>query len=146
MSAVALLLRTRRDGDCLVWTGAAQSKGYGSVGIGGGKTALVHRLVFEMTQGPIPDGLQIDHVKARGCRHRLCINPAHLEAVTARENVNRAGHGEETHCKRNHPLSGPNLLLKKRGDRTTYRNCRICKRESQKRWLVARAARAAQAA
>jgi hypothetical protein len=134
MNAISLLLRTRRDGDCLVWTGAAQSSGYGSVGVGNRKTALVHRVIFELTHGPIPDGQQVDHVKALGCRNRLCINPAHLEAVTARENVHRAGHGEQTHCKRNHPLSGPNLLMKRRPSGAVLRNCRTCQRESQRRW------------
>lgn len=140
MTVDDLLARTRPEGDCLVWTGAVQSKGYGSVGVGNRRTALVHRVMFEMAHGPIPDGHQVDHVKARGCRHRLCINPAHLEAVTPRENVHRAGHGEQTHCKRNHPLSGPNLLLKKRGDRGVLRNCRTCQREAQRRWRAAQAA------
>lgn len=143
MTGAQLLARTRRDGDCLIWTGAVQSRGYGSVGIGGGKTGLAHRVSYELNVGPIPDGLQIDHVKARGCRSRLCINPAHLEPVTPRENVHRAGHGEQTHCKRGHPLSGPNLIVKKRGARRPARNCRTCQYAAQRDWHIRQAQRAA---
>lgn len=135
ITAERLLSRTVRDGDCMVWTGAVQSRGYGSVGVGSGRTALAHRVSYELHVGPIPDGMQVDHVWARGCRSRRCINPAHLEPVTARVNVNRTGHGEQTHCKRGgHPLSGENLVIKKRGDRPTNRNCRTCRDELKRAW------------
>jgi hypothetical protein len=138
-----LLARTVRDGDCLIWTGAVQSRGYGSVGIGGGRTGLAHRVSYELNVGPIPPGLQIDHVKDRGCHSRRCINPAHLEPVTPRENVNRTGHGRQTHCKRGHPLSGRNLVLKPQRDGAVYRNCRICRDAYKRDWDVAHAQRAA---
>lgn len=125
--ASALLTRTVRDGDCLLWTGAVGSKGYGSVWVDG-RSALVHRVAYETFVGPIPEGLTIDHVKARGCRSKLCIEPAHLEPVTIGENNRRTGHGSEPRCKRDHELTGSNLLLKKRGPgRSVVRNCRTCR-------------------
>jgi len=141
MTGADLLARTVRDGNCLIWTGAVQSRGYGSVGVGG-RTHLAHRVSYELNVGPIPDGFQIDHVKDRGCHSRLCINPAHLEPVTPRENVNRTGHGRQTHCKRGHPLSGRNLVIKDRGDRIE-RNCRTCRDQCKRDWDTARALRAA---
>lgn len=133
MTGAQLLARTVRDGDCLIFTGAVQSRGYGSVGVGGGKTALAHRVSYELNVGPIPPGLQIDHVKDRGCHSRRCINPAHLEPVTPRENVNRTGHGRQTHCKRGHPLSGRNLVIKQRVGRVE-RNCRTCRDQLKREW------------
>lgn len=137
--AADLVSHTVRVGDCWVWSGAVQSSGYGSVSIGG-RTGLAHRVSYELHVGPIPEGYQIDHVKSRGCRSRLCINPAHLEAVTPRENVNRTGHGRQTHCKRDHPLSGDNLVIKKRGDRPVNRNCRTCRDELKRAWVARRLA------
>ena len=69
---------------CWLWLGAVQTKGYGSFSISGVRY-LTHRLSYEDRYGPIPDGLQIDHL----CRVRQCINPAHLETVTTQENTRR---------------------------------------------------------
>lgn len=119
-----LLRKVDQTPDCWLWTGAVQSSGYGSIGICGGRTALAHRISYELHVGPIPAGLHIDHL----CRNRLCVNPAHLEPVTAAENNRRTGHGAETHCKRGHDLAGDNLLIKKRGaGRAPVRNCRACR-------------------
>lgn len=139
MTGPELLARTVRDGDCLLWADAVQSSGYGSVGIGG-RTHLAHRVSYELNVGPIPDGLQIDHVRDRGCHSRLCINPAHLEPVTPQENVRRNGHGTQERCKRDHPLSGDNLVIKKRGDKPPSRNCRECARITKRAWDDARLA------
>lgn len=68
-----------------LWTGAHQSRGYGSFAIAG-KTYQAHRLAYETAYGPIPDGLTIDHL----CRVPSCVNPEHLEAVSLAEN-NRRG-------------------------------------------------------
>lgn len=81
----AALLSKSRQTNCLVWVGATNNKGYGIVAIDGG-VQLAHRIAYAAVNGPIPDGLVIDHV----CRVRNCINPAHLEAVTQAEN-NRRG-------------------------------------------------------
>ena len=56
---------------------------------GSRRSTGLHRVVYEHRVGPIPKGLDLDHVKARGCRSRACVNPAHLEPVTTRVNVLR---------------------------------------------------------
>ena len=73
--------RCVRVGACLVWQGATIKKGYGVIRCGP-KNVLVHRIAYEHACGPIPAGLTIDHVKARGCIHKTCCEPTHLEAVT----------------------------------------------------------------
>jgi hypothetical protein len=74
-----------RPTDCLIWTGAVNTKGYPCFLVGGVST-LAHRLAYEDAHGPIPDGYTIDHT----CRVRNCVNPQHLEAVTIAENNRRA--------------------------------------------------------
>lgn len=69
---------------CWDWTGAVTSRGYGSVGHDG-RIQSTHRVAYELLIGPIPPGLQIDHL----CRNKLCCNPWHLEPVTAQENRRR---------------------------------------------------------
>lgn len=73
---------------CWIWRGGVDKGGYGSIGMGGesGPVARVHRVSYEQFVGPIPDGMTIDHL----CRVRNCVNPAHLEAVTLIENIDRA--------------------------------------------------------
>jgi hypothetical protein len=115
-----------KDGACFVFTGAKQSRGYGSIGINGKKTALVHRVIYEHYIGPIPDGLTIDHL----CRNRLCCNPEHLEAVSNKTNILRgegptAKNRRKTHCKRGHLLAGDNLV--KRALMVGKRDCRECR-------------------
>jgi hypothetical protein len=74
---------------CLLWTGCLTSKGYGCIQVSG-KAQLVHRVAWELEHGPIPGRLTIDHVYDRGCRHKNCADVAHLEPVTARENIQRS--------------------------------------------------------
>lgn len=82
----ALAGRSERRGNCIIWTGAKDSTGYGSIGIRGRKKTYVHRYAWERANGPIPEGHHIDHL----CFNRDCINPEHLRAVTqAQNNQNR---------------------------------------------------------
>jgi len=88
---------------CWIWTGHIGRTGYGrgrhevafdpyyvNGRLRGGRRTAVHRVVHELLKGPIPDGLQIDHL----CEVRSCCNPAHLEAVTQSVNILRAHHGQ----------------------------------------------------
>lgn len=107
---------------CWTWVGAASSGRYGCVGHDG-RSVLTHRRSYELLVGPIPTGLQIDHL----CRNTLCCNPAHLEPVTARTNVLRAL--RQTSCVRGHEYTPENTIWKKEG---TQRNCRTCANEWQR--------------
>lgn len=70
---------------CWNWTGAMLASGYGSLRVDN-HAHVVHRFAWELLRGPIPDGLQVDHL----CRNRRCCNPDHLEPVTQQENLRRA--------------------------------------------------------
>lgn len=74
--------------DCWLWTGTAVRR-YGQFTVRH-RPVLAHRFAYELWVGPIPDGLTIDHVRARGCNSTLCVNPAHLEPVTLADNIRRA--------------------------------------------------------
>jgi hypothetical protein len=69
---------------CWVWQRATDRKGYGSVGYGG-KVRKAHCVFWERAHGPVPEGLQLDHL----CRNPSCVNPDHLEPVSGTENVRR---------------------------------------------------------
>lgn len=117
------------DSGCWIWTGTIVATGYGSVSLGGVVFA-VHRLSYEHFVGPIPPGLTIDHVKARGCVSRACANPSHLEPVTLAENVLRgdsppALNKRKTHCPQGHPYDDANTYV---NPNTGYRLCRACAR------------------
>lgn len=71
---------------CLIWRGHTYRNGYGRIRIDG-QIRLVHRVAYEIAEGPIPEGLEIDHL----CRNKLCILPTHLEPVTREVNLRRLG-------------------------------------------------------
>ena len=71
---------------CWLWTGALVPKGYGSIW-NGEKVVAAHRLTWTLLGGPIPPGMQIDHL----CRVRCCVNPAHLRIVTPSQNTHATG-------------------------------------------------------
>lgn len=72
-----------RDDGCWQWQGRLNAGGYGTLHIDG--CNLAHRWHWQNINGPVPDGLDLDHL----CRNRACCNPAHLEPVTRRTNVRR---------------------------------------------------------
>ena len=116
---------------CWLWTAAKSTRGYGSIGTGDRRTALAHRVAYELLVGPIPEGLTLDHL----CRNHGCVNPAHLEPVTQRENVLRgvspsARCAAVTHCPQGHPYDEANTYRPPEGGR----DCRACVREAGRRW------------
>lgn len=92
-----------------------------------GRRGLLHRIFYTVLTGPIPDGLQIDHL----CRTRCCVNPQHLEPVTGRVNLLRgntfqAANVAKTHCPQGHPYDATNTMLV--GPKKSNRACRECYR------------------
>lgn len=90
------------DTGCWVWQASLKDSGYGLVKWEG-RTQTIHRVVYQLLVGPIPDGLDLDHVYERGCRSRACCNPEHLDPVTRRVNILRSPlKGAATACRRGH--------------------------------------------
>lgn len=90
----------------------------------GSKFAMAHRFAYERLIGQVSVGLQLDHL----CRVRNCVNPAHLEPVTPRENTLRgqtsaARNASKTHCPAGHPYNVTNTYLVKT---RRIRMCRVC--------------------
>ncbi len=118
---------------CFVWLGEYNSNGYGRFRVGR-KWILAHRFAYSQAYGAIPYRLDLDHV----CRVRGCVNPAHLEPVTRRENLLRgtgfvAVNARKTHCPQGHEFNAENTYYPPRTNRIE-RACRACRREQQKRW------------
>lgn len=119
-----------KSADCWLWLGTLNNRGYGKFNLDG-RMLLAHRVAYEMAIGPIPAGCDLDHVATRGCRHRHCVNPAHLEPVMHRENLLRgtgfaAVNTSKTHCPQGHEYTAENTYLNPNPD--GGRICRTCKR------------------
>lgn len=128
--------RVVTEGGCWEFTGTRDKNGYGFVSVEGVQRR-VHRFVYETIQGPIPAGMQLDHL----CRNPPCFNPGHLEVVTPRENTLRgvsiqARNATKTHCLRGHPFAGENLLVSTGGERVCLACKRIRKRQAKERKMA----------
>jgi hypothetical protein len=110
---------------CWLWTGAISKNGYGAFD---GRSAGAHRFSFEALRGSIPRGFQLDHK----CRVRCCVNPWHLQVVSARENIMlgespSALNMAKRVCKHGHPFNEENTSYDKKG-----RVCLACHARNQR--------------
>jgi hypothetical protein len=85
------------------------------------KSIKAHRAAWMLTNGPVPEGMVLDHI----CRNRACINLDHLRVVTQRENIMAGLHNidNRSHCNQGHPFEG-NIMVRKSGKR----ECAECNR------------------
>jgi hypothetical protein len=122
---------------CWMWTGRDfNKKPHGSYGMWKdltGKRRLAHRVAYELAVGPIPEGLTLDHL----CRVTLCVNPAHLEAVTQGVNTLRgvgpsAVNARRSHCSHGHVFDEANTYVTPDG----RRQCRACNRARTDRYYL----------
>lgn len=128
---------------CWEWQGGKSGWGYGRLYVRG-RMQVAHRASFEEFVGPIPVGREVDHL----CRNPCCINPAHLEAVTHKENVLRgngtaAQNARKTHCAQGHELTEANII--RECGRRLCRQCTLARRRIANRrryWAKKEAARA----
>lgn len=136
--------KIRFSDECWLWTAARTPRGYP---VFGAKRA--HRVAYEMFVGPIPKGMTLDHLchtrsttcpGGRACWHRACVNPDHLEPVSAVENVMRGlsfapANASRTHCVAGHEFSPANTRLRpyKGG---VKRVCVECRNRRQRAYMM----------
>lgn len=114
------------DTPCIDWAGRLNRQGYGRIG-----WDLAHRRAYEQSVGPVPDGMELDHL----CRNARCVNPDHLEPVTREENMRRRSEAQ-THCKHGHEFTPENTYPRPKDGR---RQCRACNREAVRRYKTRKA-------
>lgn len=125
-AAVRFFSKVQKTETCWIWT-RCKREGYGTIQIDK-KPVYAHRFSYELHKGPIPEGLELDHI----CRNPSCVNPDHLEPVTHKTNMHRGNTGKfnkkKTHCPRGHEYSEINTYFHKGS-----RFCRKCNRERNKK-------------
>jgi hypothetical protein len=121
-------------GSCWIWTAYKKPNGYGQFNEKIGtvkKTLYAHRFSYEMKNGHVPEGLELDH----HCRMRSCVNPDHLEAVTRYVNVHRSvlpppsRNAMKMFCDQGHRFDHKNTWHEmNKDDSVKGRHCRECHR------------------
>lgn len=124
-AAVRFWRQVEKTDACWLWKGYRMPNGYGQFSETMGKKWYAHRWAFTCEVGPVPLGLDLDHL----CRNRLCVRPSHLEAVTRRTNLLRgatlpAANAAKTHCVHGHEFTPENTARSAVG----HRSCRTCSR------------------
>lgn len=116
------------EGACWVWAGYKPETHYANFIFkvdGRSKSKTAHRAVYELLIAPIPDGMVLDHL----CKNIHCVNPAHLEPVTQKENLRRSDNyigknARKTHCVNGHEFTPENIYHPPK--KPTHRYCRAC--------------------
>lgn len=111
---------------CWLYTGTRNSGGYGRFSVNG-KQVQAHRFAYEALVGPIPEET-LDHL----CRVRACVNPAHLEPLSMKENALRgfglpAINARKTTCAEGHALTWIRTSRNRK-----WRACKICFRAKER--------------
>jgi hypothetical protein len=101
--------------ECIAWPGPKDRDGYGKT-TGG----LAHRAAWVRANGPIPEGMTVDHV----CFQRDCVNVEHLRLLSAQENRSLRQSLLRTHCPNGHPWTPENTYTRPGAIRA--RACRAC--------------------
>lgn len=114
--------------ECWNWTRYKDPNGYGRFQLGKEKYIGAHRFAYELSNGPIPKGLVLDHL----CRNPSCVRPEHLEAVPQQINVLRGNgptsvNAQKTYCIHGHLFDETNTYWEPRG-----RACRKCRAAAQR--------------
>lgn len=112
---------------CWEWTAQRDKDGYGRFFFD--RPMAAHRASLLLAGLEIPAGMEVDHL----CRNRSCVNPAHLEVVTGRENLARGPNRPREACPRGHSMTGANVAAERRS-RGVFRTCRECLRENSRNW------------
>ena len=118
-------------GECWIYTGSINNNGYGTIL---GRAA--HRYFYTKLVGPIPEGLQLDHL----CREKQCVNPGHLEPVTQSQNIQRRPDIGRPTCPRGHLMEGDNLRTYRKPSGSVWRCCVECQKQNKKAWRARRRA------
>lgn len=140
----AALLALNDPALCWNWPGAIRASGYGAVRANlderGFRTWAAHRAIYTILVGAVVAGIELDHL----CRNRKCVNPAHLEPVSSRENCLRgvsvhADNARKTHCKHGHEFTPENTMCVPTSC-GVGRKCRVCylaakRRYNKKAWV-----------
>lgn len=129
---------------CILWT-LSTNRGYARARFDG-KMQYVHRVLWEQTNGPVPEGHDVDHTchnhsDCNGgvdCVHRRCVNLDHLECVTKKVNQNRGRQRDhywnKTHCPQGHPYDDENTYWYTNVHGNPARTCKACKMDRQRKY------------